>query len=391
MLTAAFSLVIEDALPNHSADRVVVVRWLVVLVAALLLLGGLWLRRRRLAGRGTLYYVRALDAAMGDGHLSSFQQASKNAHSDIRVVTRWLTRRPDADGVIDVADEIASLGRDLEQTMNEDDVSTAFNLAPNLLNPVALAVGYDLFWWPGSRLEEAPTHDGSRLRPGLSWEIPSRPLDHGYALDEGPRFPREEQLELFIGEEAAAGEACLVTARLTPGRDFHAAKVPVRYRYDVCVPDQAVEAGQIPRLSRPVSVQTQAPQPGQGPVSLDGTRQAAVHPARAAGLILRAVQQALHEHHGSPVLLYFRVPKTVQVAIGWGLANVVSEHGCLDEACLYPWNRLIPLLYGQGADAGQVLIHRVHRSQPTPQVMAHRARTGDTDPGLERELSAGGV
>lgn len=126
----------------------------------------LYLRAQLEHRRGTFYYVRLLHHAMTDRHeLAAVGRGA--AHDEVRVLTRWISPHT-AHGVIDdLADDLTDLTRELERCFNTDTARTGYHLAPNLLWPSALALGYNVpLPHDAELLELLPTLIDKPLRRG---------------------------------------------------------------------------------------------------------------------------------------------------------------------------------------------------------------------------------
>ncbi len=378
LASALLALLIEDAIPNPDAPSPAVVWARVAATAFVLAALGLviMLRRRRWQARGTLFYIRYLDEWMEDSHLDQFQGARDN-HLDARVVAGWMSARPDRSRLIDVADDLAELGNRLQLTMNEDDISTAFNLAPNMLYPMALSVGYDLYMWPEARFEEA-LRQGD-LQPRLSWRIDDTP-------------PAGSTEPVIADSMITEARSSLVTVRLTHERDTKPINWPIGRHYDVRVPSVTTGRRADDKDIRPVSISGDDLKPHQIPFNASAGLSAVVHPTVAARVTVEAIRRALHERPNGPVYLFLRLPKTVALAVGWQLANPSQRTVCKElghDGCRSPWTRLMPLMIDQVDRTASPMVCRVHRAQPCLPVLERRMRTGEVDYVMERKLHNG--
>lgn len=356
--TASASLVLEDALPPGEEARVFSgerLWWLGVSVAFLVVL--VFLRQRRTRTAGTLYYLRYLQEWMSDWRVGDLEIV-KRKYVDRRVIARWSRVTP-VDGVLELVNDVTSMCDELQRSMNDDRADTAFNLAPNLLLPVSLAVGQHLYQWDDLTLEELFSP-----KQTLSWRLddtydywrfntPSIRCDHLANLD---------------------AQAVLVKVDLTGG----AATLPpgtFRSHYGVAVFADRVgtAANSSPRR---VTVTTRPPtyEPivGDTKTSVD----AFVHPLAAVETARRAIRLALHDNPDCLVVLALRVPKTVALGIGWALANDsrpprdprpsrCGVAGCLQQSCLHPWSRLVLANHNQEGTDGDYHWARVMDVQPS--------------------------
>ena len=171
---AVAGLVVEDILPRSGC-----LRFLVAIVFLALLVFLVWWRTRLNTVSGTFYYVRLLEGWMQDRHLEE-ERSRRRDHLDERVISRNLIAQP-VGGVRDIASEVMEVARDLQMTMNEDDIGTGFTLAPNVLWPMAMSLGYDLFAWPDLQLRELSDHDErQRITWTMNGQVPDAPS--GFAI-----------------------------------------------------------------------------------------------------------------------------------------------------------------------------------------------------------------
>ena len=112
--------------------------------------GLLWFRSWLSKSAGTLYYVRMLDPSMTDWHEAAERHA-RDEYLQLFEVSRD-TLMEERDGVIDVRSQRRRAFEYLEELFNNDDQSTGFSVAPNMLWPVALGLGYRAALRPGSTL-----------------------------------------------------------------------------------------------------------------------------------------------------------------------------------------------------------------------------------------------
>ena len=141
---------------------------------------------------------------MSDWHGQSEEVAAKE-HLDERVVSRHIMAVPHR-GVLDVADEVSTLGRDLQMTMNDDDSGSGYVLAPNMIWPAALALGYGLHPPSGTALAEMGKNP-------LRWAVRPKPSE----TDTAPTgFSRPEVKTLKCAEGSVA--SVLLTTALTAAK-----------------------------------------------------------------------------------------------------------------------------------------------------------------------------
>lgn len=275
--------------------------------------GLLWFRSRLSASAGTLYYVRMLDPSMTDWHEAAERHAQKE-YLQLFEVSRD-TLMDEVDGVIDVRGQRRRAFEYLEELFNADDQSTGFSVAPNMLWPVALGLGYRAALRPGSTLvdfgegddtlvEWAPDAPAMGGRHVKSWKEPSAP---------------------------GIGAAVLATLTTQPRASWPQWRTGSRVRVAGFAPDGEVQGVTI------------------------GKAGDHVRPGEAASAWVQAIREALHEAEG-PVLLAAQVPKTVAFAAGYYLGRMPSTGsraslpGCGDEdcrrpGCQNPWKLIVPLYW----------------------------------------------
>ena len=367
LAVAVTGLVVEDVLPVQSSKALpswAILRngWLRPALAAggvALLVLLVWRRTRLSQLEGTFYYVRFLDGWMTDRHLDEERQRRK-AHLDERVVVRQLVSTPRG-GVIDVADDLQVVARDLQQTMNEDDVSTGFTVAPNLLWPMSLGLGYTLFAWPGLKLQELSGREDQRMRWALEgdWKATSPGFVTPVVETEGPGAREPVRTVVVLAELSGQGKVTLP--------DDLTADVVLR----VTTPTTERKAGR----KAHVTPENRRSRPKQLRRGSDIT---AVHPRAAVDVTAGAIRHAIHCWPEARVYVILRVPKTVAVAIGRSLGGPCTEgadeHSCRLPRCRNPWSALVPLLRDQTADGDAYHAVRVNPAQPLPEHISAAAR-----------------
>lgn len=380
--TAAAALVLEDALPRPEGGERYFdpprIGWLVASVALLVVAV---IRRQRIARTaGTLYYIRHLHEWMDDWRLTELE-IMKRRYLDRRVIGVWSTAIAER-GAIDVSAEVERVATELQRSMNDDRIDTGFNLAPNLLLPFGIALGYHLYRWEGLTFEELFSGPGGAFT-SLSWGLPAGDDprgDHPWWCFVQPSTRCDVLTDVDAG-------AVLVTADFT--EQGETTTPPGRYRrhYRAAVfSDRTGKArGSASRLVR---VTTQTPT-GVEELGFDYSAVTAkVHPWDAVRATTGAIRRALHENPEQAVVLALRVPKTVAVGIGWSLANAIHGHGagpcgmrgCKQPSCLHPWSRIVVALLDQESSQGGYVLTRVMSGQPPVDVLLSRVFGEPDDP-----------
>lgn len=350
--TAGAALVLEDALPLKEGRTFDLTRWVWTVLATGVLLVFVRLRQRRARTTGTLYYLRFLQEWMGDWHIDALARRD-GQYLDQRVIGRWCTTVPEG-RYLDVVEDVTAITAELQRSMNDDRSDTGFTVAPNLLLPVAVSIGFDLYNWKGLRLEELFGNQH------LSWVLTDSSRIHGFA----------KPVCIETDHDYGDAQSVLVTVDLTGKGETTRPPGYYACHYRVGVLAAGAE-GELP--SRPVQITT-VPPPltathTPAPASPDDL--ALVHPRDAVTIAVAAIRCALHEHPDRCVVVAARMPKTVALGVGWALANQATiKHpgcghvGCRQRACLHPWTNLVVLQLNQDNDAGPYLFPRVHHGQP---------------------------
>jgi hypothetical protein len=158
LLTAGLGLLTEDVLVQPG-DQVRFLPWRVAFVAVMLsgVVGALWWRSRLRRRAGTLYYLAMLDEAMVDRHVAG-RVVAQRRRLYARSLVRWVDLTPSQpDGVLDLVDECRELGVAVEDAVNNHWDDSGCTVAPNLLWPMAIAVGMQLPVREDMRTLELPT------------------------------------------------------------------------------------------------------------------------------------------------------------------------------------------------------------------------------------------
>ena len=175
---AAFGgLVAEDMFPGRDAWlttdwKLVRVGLLAAAVAVAWAAVRSLIRRRQL--RGTLYYLRMQSDTNEDYHAKAIEEAAKD-YLGFRAMAAWCDP---GTGTVDVRRRVDQLSHELQRSTNDDSNDSGFDIAPNLIFPVALAVGYD--WIPpgpggpgpgGLRLREFSFRPGKEELQDFEWKL----------------------------------------------------------------------------------------------------------------------------------------------------------------------------------------------------------------------------
>ncbi len=316
LATAFAGLVIEDVFPNESGEPQVDLlhsTWLRVLLLALMGLlfywvfwSGIWRDRTK----GTLIYALFLSS----GHIDRHSESAASSGRDRPVFRTLLRRCRIPTGLsVDVTDQIEEFADRLTEMIQEDDPTTRTTLAPNMLLPTALAMGWRL----------TPPQDFN------FFEIDTRV---GFSMDELKRAWAEpaattSAVQDSLAQPFGSGPAGQGTIWL----DIYLSNKQY-------LRQQEIGTG-FPRPSERRTIGV--PAPGD-PVRFEIVRcgesgPGAIDPAGMAVLIARAVQQEVVKKR--TVILTGRMPKSVSVAVGWLL-----WHYCQGPPREF-WPYFVPLVW----------------------------------------------
>ncbi|MBF6260146.1 hypothetical protein IU468_28180 [Nocardia farcinica] len=276
LLAGTAALLVEDSLPKPGDGFVFVPeRWITALLLLVLLGVTVRLRGHTHRSGGTLYYVHALAEGMSDRRRDALGEAADH-HMAWRTITRWvdLTDNTNADGVIDIHRVATDIGATLENLINNDNPDTGYTVAPNMLWPIALAVGAYLPPIPRTRLLE--------LNP------PNRP-NTTITLDGAPTITLTDKITTLA---APTGHRTGIVLAFT-GAAAH---------FDT---NQLVSHGV-------ATVHTFTAPDSASPLT-----------AAQIAALPRAIADALRPHltEGTERVIVAFIPKTVALALGWELAR----------------------------------------------------------------------
>lgn len=352
-VAAAFAgLVAEDFFPGREEWLTWCMRLLRIgCLLAATVLAWLALRRLRLRRRlrGTLYYLRMQSDTNDDYHSRAIGQAAKD-YLGFRAMAAWCD--PGA-GIVDVRDEVARLSTELQRSTNDDADDSGFDIAPNLIFPVALAVGYD--WIPPGpgelRLREFSTRAGKEELQDFQWQL-------GCVSAAGRRGSEqttvcgdtkccvshfEQRDEGYLraittgGEPETLAQSVWLEYRLTD-RDYASEKLSMKSEFketaqvtriiQVEVEDPSSNATTYALLSYTDGVDDSAPAPGVQEI------------AEGAAFWLG---QTLRDYPAATVFVAGAMPKTVALAMGY-----VMTRPPLRGKAAHPWRRIVPMGYFEG-------------------------------------------
>ncbi len=182
--------------------------WLGITTTVLAMVGLVWLlflqfRKQR---AGTLYAIEALDQRMLSWHRTA-EVESRDRHLDYRPLYRPLTFPP-GNGPVDLTAELEELRRSFEYSRQTDDESTGMTVAPNMLWPAAMYLGFMTPFPPRTRLIEfaaaAKQHD---LEPENHDHEPEN-----HDLEPEHQDPKPEHQDFKLGSVVGKSSAFRETA-----------------------------------------------------------------------------------------------------------------------------------------------------------------------------------
>lgn len=346
---ALLGLVLEDMLPRTMGEQRVFDHVRIGAGAFFLssLLALVYWRSRIASAYGTLYHMTFLGVGMPETHtLELLEHVPKHPNAK-RLSRRWLVPEPDAHPrVCDLASEVQDMARTLQVAMNEDDVSTGYHLAPDLLFPIALAFGYELTPWANSTLDELHKPTNPR-EPAFAPHVDRWRLGAA-SKDRSPVGTRS------VGP---VGVATSLIAELSPGSSANSPWIFATKR-DVRVAVFASPGGDVHDTRRPVVLAECKAEVQRGFV--------VVSAPTMVDELAASIRAAVHDGNGEPVLLAFRVPKTVALAVGHALRTTRcgASSPCTESRCINVWEVLVPLHFVQRATGNPYIPLRVHPDQP---------------------------
>lgn len=291
-----------------------------------------WYRR----DRGTLFYLRLITRGQSD-----FHAGLARADAATRPAFRSLLHRVDLGGdgpVIDLRSTVESFSDSIANLIHQDDPATSTTVAPNMLFPVALAVGYDWQEPPDTILREfnGPRVPISTLIPQpfdlrlkavhqCYQQIRQRTLADNFGTDlPGPAAPPAGVLWLDFHFTQTPGPTDIPTG-IGPGFHAHLTHRVIG----------VLDGDQTRPRYRSVTA-------GPGPDDID--------PATMAALMAWHIHDALLTDPHRPVAVTARVPKAVALAAGWQLRQLEIQDAATGTPTPAPnmWSRLYTFVYLQG-------------------------------------------
>lgn len=339
LATAFAGLVIEDWFPNDPQlppiDVLHTTGWRFLCLAATALTfgwvfwSGIWRNRTQ----GTLIYALFLSRGNVDRHSESAASSGRD-----RPAFRSIFRRcPTPAGLsADVSEQVEEFSDRLTEMIHADDPNTATTLAPNMLLPIGIAAGWRLTPPEGLRFLEIDTRVEFTVDDlNRAWDAPA---SAGWAVvDDSTDPPADQNLPTTSGP---IWLDIYLSNRPYQRQDYLIGFPPPAVRRTIGVPDPA-QADTFTAVNS-----------GAGSGDLD--------PAQVAVRIAKAIQHEAAK--GRVVLLTGRMPKTVNLAIGWLLWHQRAEARDATGRPLQIWQRLVPLMWTDDERPFRYL--RVDAAQP---------------------------
>ncbi|MFT3861386.1 hypothetical protein [Micropruina sp.] len=361
-VAAAFAgLVAEDFFPGREEWLTWCVRLLRIgCLLAATVLAWLALRRLRLRRRlrGTLYYLRMQSDTNDDYHSRAINQASKD-YLGFRAMAAWCDP---GTGIVDVRDHVTRLSTELQRSTNDDADDSGFDIAPNLIFPVALGVGYD--WIPPGpgelRLREFSTRVGKENLQDFEWRLGclsaagAAPPDRetGVSPPDKPVCGQPECRTRHFRVNGPAGRVnmCAVTDRLnldTPVRavwleywltasDYTKKPFLMESQYKASAQVTRIIRVEVKVSAESAAAYTLLSYTDQGVESEMTVRQIAEGAAYWLG-------ETLREYPDATVFVAGGMPKTVALAMGY-----LMTRPPLQKPAAHPWRRIVPMGYFLG-------------------------------------------
>ncbi|MFY9263797.1 MAG: hypothetical protein GX483_04870 [Actinomycetaceae bacterium] len=312
---------------------------------ALILLTGLFLYLRKLReeddARGTAYYLRFLRRDMADYHSNKLQSiASEGAFREINVATRvfppyddYRSNKNNGLEVFDLSDKIENMAQAVEHYMATDSSSTGFSFIPNALFPMGLGIGSRLYLFP-----EKTT----------MWEVDSRRptgKDHG-----------DWKLVGIVDDDA--GSPVVKTTVTTTGTDLKA--VFLTWENSGEFSDDQFPRGEGLIIKRIRNT--------NGAFEILPNSKNAAKANLYSREYAKSLWETIEEYPDTPIILATRLPKTLQIAIGWRISQRLDTTQATQHSDI--WKNLITVAWSPGRNRGLPdHAYRINDSQPSVDVM----------------------
>lgn len=336
---AAFAgLVAEDLFPSDDrAPEWNLPRLTVLAVAVLIAIWATWSLSTHRQRRGTLYYLRLQNETSVDLHRGTVNRAVKD-YLGFRSVGGWCDPRT---ATVDLRRTVAGMSEELERAMNDDADDSGFDIAPNVVFPAALALGFE--WIPPRNVtlrEFNPRGDKPAVQ-SFQWRLGCANAS-GMGCSNGRRRHRATHFDI----SRTAGYR--LRARTTSTTEATAAR-SVWLEYWLSNTDWTVEPMTSPHKAsadvvRIVHVENPMTPGAIGPYTLLSYGPRSNLPK--SGLTVRQVAEAaaywlrktLEDFPNATVFVAGGMPKTVSFAMGYLMTQPPMR-----GAAAHPWRRIVPM------------------------------------------------
>lgn len=323
-----------------------------------------------------LYYVRAGESGMKDWHDPQIGGAKLGRWPSTWAKT--LTRPENLDGLT-VEEQVAPVDDLVSALASQARTDkTCWQLTPNLLAPVGIALGYELMDIPkyatatlvermGRPLDHIPRQDNSVSQPSDTHSTTvMRPPGEYYPwlLSRTTASPHACP-GLEVRTDGNVGRGALIIADLTD-RDAttRPGNITFSKRYRIAAfrtPGRDIDADR-----RTVKI---------GDAGADALGHLLCDPGAMVQQLGALIREVVHETPEGPVYLAVRLTKTVSVAVGHYLRiSRCGVAGCRLPRCQDPWKVLVPLNYNR--DQGTYSAWRVSKHQPSAHSIVDLMGTG---------------
>lgn len=331
-----------------------------------------WLKRRR-ASRGTLYYLRFQNETNPDYHRAAVAKAS-GEYLGFRAISAWCDPQED---IVDVRRAVSGISAEFERAINDDSDDSGYHLAPNLMFPVALAVGYE--WIPpqGVTLREFSQSNDKVDLQDFQWDLACASTA-GCGLKSKCGGPH------FDPSDTSAFRVVADTERRDEGvADSEVPTVWLEFRLtdrDYTISAQAMKSPlkDAAAVSRVVHVAGPHGDEGVEPDYLL-LKYGIAPDVEASGLAVRQIAegaaywlgQTLRDFPKATVFIAAATPKTVSLAIGYLLTQPP-----LTTPASHPWRRIVPMCHFGYEPYPQLRPMWVRHDQADPRELIARNSTG---------------
>lgn len=345
---AAFGgLVAEDFFPGGDKGVQLNPDWwrIAALVFALLVaVWATWSLSTHRQRRGTLYYLRLQNETNPDYHRDAVSKAAKE-YLGFRSIAAWCD--PGL-GTVDLCAAIAGMSSELERVINDDADDSGFDIAPNLVFPAALALGYD--WIPprNVRLREfnSPRRDKQTDIQAFQWDLAC-----ATASGEGCGKRTLAHKRGHFDAKAVSGYRLCAADLRSAG--VAATSVWLEYWLSDTDSSDRKEAMTSPlklaaEVIRTIRVEQPGPVAGASGAYTRLSYGSDADTAGSTGLTVMQIaeggaywlRKTLEDFPNATVFVAARMPKTVSFAMGYLMTRPPMQ-----RAAAHPWRRIVPMGY----------------------------------------------